>query len=449
MKYSFTIICILLLSAVYSQKEDYNWVFSKKTHINFNTNPPTVDTVPNNLANTNCSAISDKNGNLLFYNDLRKIYNSKHQLIFNLGWATGGLFGLVNIVPHPINDKSYFYISGIKIGIGIQFIYLIDMNANAGNGKVTEVSIIDKKKYPTIRFLITRKFNSNNYWFLRFKDNKIIRNTIDASGLKDDTSVEDFMKVSRIKISPDMSNLLITNSESKFYIADYDCRTAEIKNIKQFVEDNYANSKVNSFEFSKNGNYLFHITEKNVTPTINKTIAIKYDMSKINNIQSFINSADTLPIINSTNMQNEHSYDISLAPNGNMYILVGGVNYLFAIEEDNGVSGGYVLNKKSLNLKGNKVQISLPHYFSYHASFNCDIDCNTSTFNYIGMPLQSQQWNFGDGTISTEQNPTHTYIAPGTYTVKLTATYTDGTTQIATKNITVSEKPKKPVILHD
>jgi PKD repeat protein len=32
----------------------------------------------------------------------------------------------------------------------------------------------------------------------------------------------------------------------------------------------------------------------------------------------------------------------------------------------------------------------------------------------------SWQWKFGDGTTSTEQNPTHTYNATGTYDVTLT-----------------------------
>ncbi|MES2557964.1 MAG: PKD domain-containing protein [Bacteroidota bacterium] len=37
-------------------------------------------------------------------------------------------------------------------------------------------------------------------------------------------------------------------------------------------------------------------------------------------------------------------------------------------------------------------------------------------------PGQSWSWDFGDGNSSTEENPEHTYLAPGTYTVCLTTT---------------------------
>ncbi|WP_369692246.1 PKD domain-containing protein [Desulfonema ishimotonii] len=37
-----------------------------------------------------------------------------------------------------------------------------------------------------------------------------------------------------------------------------------------------------------------------------------------------------------------------------------------------------------------------------------------------GSGITSRTWNFGDGTTSSEQNPTHTYTEAGTYTVKLT-----------------------------
>ena len=43
-----------------------------------------------------------------------------------------------------------------------------------------------------------------------------------------------------------------------------------------------------------------------------------------------------------------------------------------------------------------------------------------------GRPT-SWHWDFGDGTSSTEQNPTHTYASPGTYTVTLTVTNAHGT----------------------
>jgi PKD repeat protein len=35
-------------------------------------------------------------------------------------------------------------------------------------------------------------------------------------------------------------------------------------------------------------------------------------------------------------------------------------------------------------------------------------------------------WNFGDGTVSTEQNPTHTYTKPGTFSVSLRITTPSG-----------------------
>lgn len=49
----------------------------------------------------------------------------------------------------------------------------------------------------------------------------------------------------------------------------------------------------------------------------------------------------------------------------------------------------------------------------------------------------SFEWDFGDGNISTEENPTHEYTAAGNYLVTLTATGFEGTTPaVVTKEVT-------------
>jgi len=47
------------------------------------------------------------------------------------------------------------------------------------------------------------------------------------------------------------------------------------------------------------------------------------------------------------------------------------------------------------------------------------------------------EWDFGDGYVSDEVNPVHTYAVPGTYEVTLTASSDDGYTDYSTLVITV------------
>jgi len=66
------------------------------------------------------------------------------------------------------------------------------------------------------------------------------------------------------------------------------------------------------------------------------------------------------------------------------------------------------------------------------SSFTADVTniCEGSSVSFTdesnGNPI-SWAWNFGDGGSSSEQNPTHVYTAPGTYSVTLNVTNTFGT----------------------
>lgn len=74
-----------------------------------------------------------------------------------------------------------------------------------------------------------------------------------------------------------------------------------------------------------------------------------------------------------------------------------------------------------------------------YAGFSFDQLCDRVRFtNHSSQNVRSLQWDFGDGTTSTEASPLHVYQLPGTYTVSLTVQgQTD--TDVAQQTILVNE----------
>jgi len=65
--------------------------------------------------------------------------------------------------------------------------------------------------------------------------------------------------------------------------------------------------------------------------------------------------------------------------------------------------------------------------------------------------ITSYNWDFSDGSSSTNQNQTHSYSAPGTYIAMLTVTDNQGATGNIPKTITVQtpEEPPSSITLND
>lgn len=61
--------------------------------------------------------------------------------------------------------------------------------------------------------------------------------------------------------------------------------------------------------------------------------------------------------------------------------------------------------------------------------------------------VQSWFWDFGDGNISTQHNPSHTYVNPGIYMVQLCLTDANGQQHCITELVEVHPSPAAPIIL--
>lgn len=99
----------------------------------------------------------------------------------------------------------------------------------------------------------------------------------------------------------------------------------------------------------------------------------------------------------------------------------------------------------------NNVTIPVTVYPIPVANFSSNVVClgvptaftNTSTVSNENSPntINNWLWNFGDGGTSTNQNPSYTYTAAGSFNATLTVTTNNGCTDVITLPVFVSEAP--------
>jgi len=91
--------------------------------------------------------------------------------------------------------------------------------------------------------------------------------------------------------------------------------------------------------------------------------------------------------------------------------------------------GVYTVTLTGSNACGKKVK-SRSEYITIHPRAIADFEADKTelclgsdvSFTDLSINAETWLWDFGDGTTSTDQNPTHTYTARGFYTVSLTVT---------------------------
>jgi len=113
----------------------------------------------------------------------------------------------------------------------------------------------------------------------------------------------------------------------------------------------------------------------------------------------------------------------------NVYTNPGTYTVYLEVTDANGCTHRYTRNNLITILSNRTVD------FSAAPSFGCTFP---ATINFtdltLGGMLTDWLWDFGDGNTSAQQNPSHTYNLPGSYTVELTVTNAGGCTKTTVKN---------------
>ena len=177
----------LICLNAFSQQANH-WHFGNFAGLNFNTNPITI--VSGGLTNNpdNTSAISDANGNLLFYTDGMNVWNANNVVMPN----GSGLVGHVSagqcavIVPIPCSSKYViFHVTEFSSPGSLNY-SVVDMSLNGGLGDV-----VSAQKNVSLGTGWTEKlcaiFNptNNSYWLLTHKwgNNQFVSYVVDATSI--------------------------------------------------------------------------------------------------------------------------------------------------------------------------------------------------------------------------------------------------------------------------
>lgn len=429
-----SLICWLHSLAFTQEKRDYNWILgydqslldtiSEVISINFNTSTPIIsnfNSIYDFWMEGSNTAMSDREGKLLFYSNGCKIINRAGAIMKNGGLINPGLIELlycegggspliqgVLSLPYPGHDSLYFVFTidfdipyqGVDsvLAVAPQRVYyqLIDMSLENGLGAVTsqnQIALMDtfsrsclhavRHANGTDWWIIIPKSHSNCYFLLPLTTQGLQPYQLKCSGhvwSDDDVSAQSVF-------SPDTKKYIRFNAFNGLNIFDFDNANGELSNPVRITFPNDTINSILGVAVSSNSKYLYVSARKKLyqfdlhAPDIeaSKVLVAVWD--------GFQNPYSTL------------FYISALAPDGKIYISNTSSTYnLHVIDKPNCPGLACEVRQHGITLPSYNFA-TIPNIPHYRGSYG---DCD-STSNVIQDML-------GGAPVALYPNPANDYL---------------------------------------
>ncbi|MDP2541033.1 hypothetical protein CSC81_14815 [Tenacibaculum discolor] len=469
-------ICLFIYSfSCFSQRETDNWFFGDKAGISFNSGIVDVTNNSQMTTKTGSSSISNSQGDLLFYTNGQTIWNKEHQIMEN-GDGLAGEPELVQptiIIPKPNNSNIYYifstrktktdtplffpgiYYSEIEISNTYPLGKVIRKNLRLENSTAQRITAVHHKNGKDVWVITygTDSYGGPDNIFFAFK---VTEKGIISPVKSRLNEIAPIFNIGEMKASPDGSKVALSTN-TFIYIYNFNNTSGTLSRFKYLnLQLNFTEGySSNGLAFSPNSKFLYYPSLFSGNAGRYYTI-MQMDLEDPREDHIGVSVFKTSP--------NRSSASAQLGSDGKIYIAQVENKNIF---DENGYYIGFeTYPKKTLGIinqpdkQGEACDyrhdaINLENGFSYYGLPNfiqsyfrnriiSDNKCVSDIFEFnldAYDTILSADWDFGDGTTSTELTPIHKYTMPGKYIVTCNVILNSGNTTFF-KEIIVYSLPK-------